>query len=379
MPPPRRRAALAAAVLVAALGALPAASAAPQRGAPASGASANSDRVERVATRVAAGECTRYAAPRGSDGSRGTRARPFRTVQRLADSLRPGQTGCLRGGLYADTDDGYVLKVERGGRRSAPVRIRSFPGERARLAGRIWVPEGSNNVVLSHLAVTGSPGEITFKVYAQNVVVARNNITNRRLGKSCLLLGSTSGYGQAVRPIVRGNRFHDCGRPEDGNLGHGIYAQNVVGGTISGNVFWNIQAYAIQFYPYAQRTRFANNVIDGGSPSVRGGILFGGNDDYASSGNVVERNVIAYARTSNITSGWDDQVGSGNIARRNCVWGAADRNIDDSDGGFVATRNVVAPPLFVARARHDYRLRPRSRCLRVVAFDAAARLRSGNR
>lgn len=325
-------------------------------------------------TARASRRCTRYAAPWGRDSSRGTARRPFRTAQRLADSLRPGDTGCLRGGVYDETSDGYVLKVERGGRRGAPIRIRSFPRERAKLVGVVWVVDGANHVMLSNLAIQGAPGEITFKIYSDDVVVAKNDITNLRRGKSCMILGSTSGYGQAARTVVHANRFHDCGRPEDDNLGHGIYAQSVVDARISRNVFWRIQAYAIQFYPYAQRTRFTNNIVDGGPPSVRGGVLFGGNEDFASTGNIVERNVIAYAQTSAIASGWDDDVGSGNLAARNCVWGAREGNIDDSDGGFVARGNVVAPPLFVNRARRDYRLSQASRCRRVVGPRAAAGL-----
>jgi Right handed beta helix region len=322
---------------------------------------------------AAPGACTKYAAPWGRDSNRGTKRRPFRTAQRLADSLRPGQTGCLRGGVYDQTDDGYVLKVDRGGRAGAPVSIRSYPGERAKLVGRIEIPEGSNHVGLSRLVIRGTPGEISVKIYSADVVVARNNISNLRRGKTCIMLGSDEG-GQAVRTIIRRNRFHECGRPEDDNLGHGIYAQNVVGASITRNVFWRMQAYAIQFYPHARQTRFAYNVIDGGAPSVRGGIVFGGNDAFASTGNIVERNVIAYARTANIASGWDDRVGTGNVARRNCVWGARDENIDTSDGGFVSRGNVVARPRFVNRAGRDYRLKKGSRCRRVVGFSTVARV-----
>jgi hypothetical protein len=311
-------------------------------------------------------KCTRFAARWGSDGNRGTKARPFKTAQRLADSLRPGQTGCLRRGVYDETKDGYVLRVDSGGEKGRPLTIRSFSGERARLRGIVWIHEGADDVTVSHLDIEGPEGEITFKVYSADVVLERNTFTNERRGKSCLILGSTSGHGVAVRPVVRRNRFHDCGNPADGNLGHGIYAENVVGGQITRNVFWNMQAYAIQFYPSARQTRFANNVVDGGPPSVRGGVLFGGDDEYASSGNVVERNVIAFAQTYNITASWHDKIGTENVARNNCLWGGGEGNIGDSNGGFVASANVVAPPRFVDRRRHDYRLKAGSRCRQVV-------------
>ena len=56
--------------------------------------------------------CDQYAAPTGSDSSVGTLAAPFATAQHLADSLSPGQTGCLRGGTYAMTE-GQIARKER--------------------------------------------------------------------------------------------------------------------------------------------------------------------------------------------------------------------------------------------------------------------------
>src|SRR5690349_24887022 len=71
--------------------------------------------------------CNKVAAPNGSDNAAGNEDAPFRTAQVLADSLTPGQTGCLRGGTYSED-----LTIRQGGNAGAPVTIRSFPGERAR-------------------------------------------------------------------------------------------------------------------------------------------------------------------------------------------------------------------------------------------------------
>jgi Right handed beta helix region len=315
-----------------------------------------------------AGECDKFAARTGSDTNPGTATAPFKTARRLADSLTSGQTGCLRAGTYDETSNGYVLNLSRGG-----YMIRSYPGERAKLVGIIQVRNSAAGVTLSHLRIEGTGGANTVKIYAPDVVVEDSDITNVARGESCMILGSNSGYGQAARVIVRRNRFHDCGAAANLNHDHGIYAQNVVDGQIVGNVFWNSAAYAIHLYPNARRTRIAYNVIDGGGLSTRGGVVFGGDDDYASSENVVERNVIAFAQTENITSTWGDTVGSGNLARKNCVWGGKETNIDDSDGGFLAYSNTVAPPRFVNRRKRDYRLQRDSRCRRVVGARATAR------
>lgn len=312
--------------------------------------------------------CNKYAAPTGSDSAPGTLAAPYRTAQKLGSSLGAGMTGCLRGGTYSASGD-YVLDLSTGG-----YTIRSYPGERAKLVGIVYVPSSASGVTLSHLDFEGTGGQNTVKIYAADVVVEDSDITNVWRGRSCMMLGSNSGYGQALRVIVRRNRFHECGDPANGNQDHAIYAQNVLQGEIVGNVFWNSSGYTIQLYPNAQRTRFAHNVVDGDTPSVRGGVVFGGDTSYASKDNVVEYNVITYAATYNVTSTWSGAVGSGNVARNNCVWAGRLGNVDTSDGGFTASANATTDPLFLARTSRDYRLAPSSPCLGVVGFDAVSLL-----
>jgi hypothetical protein len=146
-----------------------------------------------------------------------------------------------------------------------------------------------------------------------------------------------------------------------------------VDGEIVDNLFYNSAAYTVQLYPNARRTRFAHNVVDGSGRSVRGGIVFGGDNRYASSDNVVERNVIAYAATAAITSYWEGPVGTGNIARDNCVWGSRYDDDITREWGFTAVGNRVARPLFAGRDARDYRLAAGSQCLRTVGYDTLAR------
>ena len=47
---------------------------------------------------AATADCAKYASTSGSDSAAGTAASPYRTAQKLADSLGAGQTGCLSGG-----------------------------------------------------------------------------------------------------------------------------------------------------------------------------------------------------------------------------------------------------------------------------------------
>jgi hypothetical protein len=315
--------------------------------------------------------CSRFAAPDGSDSSRGTKLRPFRTAQRVVDSLRPGQTGCLRAGTYSEPSE-FVVRFDHGGRPDARITLRSHPGERATLLGNVAVINGSDYVTLSRLRIEGTGGSNTVKTYATGTIVEHSDITNAWRGRSCMILGSDS-YGVAVAPIVRRNRFHECGSRTNRNQDHAVYAQSAVSGHIIRNVFWNSAAYAIHLYPNARRTRVANNVVDGSAPSVRGGLLVGGESGKASSDNVIERNVIAYAESYNITADWDEPIGTGNIVARNCLWGGREGNVDRSEGGFRTYANIVANPAFQNRRSRDYRLRAASPCRRVIGKAARRR------
>ena len=168
-----------------------------------------------------------------------------------------------------------------------------------------------------------------------------------------------------MRPLIRANRLHDCGDPANGNKDHAIYASNTVDGRIMENYFANSSGYTIQFYPDAHGMRFDRNVVDGGGDSIRGGILFGGDERQASSNNLVAHNVIAFAATYGVTSNWEGPRGMGNVVRNNCFWRAGNANIDRSVG-FRTSANVVADPKFRDRRHGDYRMPPDNRCRRVL-------------
>jgi hypothetical protein len=304
--------------------------------------------------------CALYADPEGDDRAAGTRDAPLRTPGRLVAALGPGETGCLRGGTYTAAPDGYVLAVRR-----SDVEVRSAPGERARLVGIVMVGNGASDVRLAHLDIIGTGGQNTVKVYGRDVALTDSYITNAGRGESCIILGSTSG-GRAVRPVVERNQLHECGARADGNKDHGIYVARADGADIVDNVFRAPAAYAIQLYPDAQGAYVARNVIDGGgTATVRGGIVIGGDDEAASGANVVERNVIADTAAPPVEVYWESDRGEGNVVRRNCTWGTPGEA--DADG-VEFSDNVVADPRFRDRERGDYRLDPAGPCVDVVGF-----------
>jgi hypothetical protein len=318
--------------------------------------------------------CSKYASPSGSDNAPGTFAAPFQTAQQLVEALQPGETGCLRQGTYHPTGT-YVFSMARGGTSSAPITVTSYPGEHATIQGIVQIPAGDNYVTLSDMTFEGSAGMNTIKIYSTGVRIEDNAITNNWSSGSCMMLGSNSA-GQALQPVISGNVFHACGSPADGNKDHGIYAANVYEGQIVGNLFYDSAAYAIQLYPNAQKTTFAHNVVDGSSPSVRGGLVFGGDEEFTSDENVVEQNVIAFATTYDIASVWGGETGSGNIASNNCLYGGGEGQLSNA-GGLTASGNLTANPQFVAPSDDDFRLTTGSPCLAKVGYDTVAQIESG--
>jgi len=74
-----------------------------------------------------------YVAPGGDDTNPGTRERPFRTIQRAGQALKPGDTCYLREGRYAETVRLAGLK----GTKDDPVIFAAFAGEKAVLDGSV--------------------------------------------------------------------------------------------------------------------------------------------------------------------------------------------------------------------------------------------------
>jgi parallel beta-helix repeat protein len=289
-------------------------------------------------------------------------------AQRLFDSLTPGQTGCLHGGRYSEN-----VRVNRGGTSdSNRITVRSFPGERAALHGRFYVPDESNFVTLEQLdfnghdsPMCGSSGDYcqlpSPTVNGDDIVFQDNDVTNDHSG-ICFSLGST-GWGTAERVIIRRNRIHDCGRMPATNHDHGIYLSDSEHVQILGNVIYDNADRGIQLYPAADNTVVRGNVIDSNGQ----GVIFSGDGGQTSDNNLVENNVITNARIRfNVESWYPTGTGTGNVARNNCLYNGRQGNVGAQDG-FVATRNLIADPEYVDRGGKDFRLKDGSPCAAVLA------------
>jgi Right handed beta helix region len=286
-----------------------------------------------------------------------------RAVQRLVNSLEPGQTGCLHRGTYAGR-----VEISARGTPGRPITLQSFPGESARIVGRVWLTRRSAHVVVRRLYLDGRNrgGLPSPTINGRRIRFETNDVTNRHTG-ICFILGHED-YGTARDVTIRRNRIHDCGELPPTNLHQGIYvsvARNtrVVGNWITGNA-----DQGVQLFPDARRTYIAGNVIDSNGE----GIIFGGGSRRAASDNLVEGNVISNSKLrENVESHFEGPIGSGNVLRANCVGGGirdgGSGGIIDPPVGFEAIDNVVARPSF--RGRGDFRLEPDTPCALVYTGD----------
>ena len=253
--------------------------------------------------------------------------------------LAPGEVGCLRAGVFSAS----LTKITTPG-----VTLRSYPGERATIRGRLWIDARGVEIASLVLDSAGVGVDSTSPtVTAPDVIFRGNEVTNRHEGGICFGLGSDKDDGMAVRTLIEDNRIHDCGRLPPSNHDHGIYAVYSRDAVIRNNLVYANSDRGIQLYPDADGTRISGNVIVGNGE----GVIISGNGTDTSDDNLITGNVIIRSQVRwNVESHWPDGlVGSGNAVRGNCVF--ADRAGYEADGGiaapnvgFRADGNLVAEP-----------------------------------
>jgi hypothetical protein len=310
--------------------------------------------------------CKRFAAPNGSDSARGTARKPFRTVQRLVDALRPGQTGCLLEGTYRGS-----VRIARGGRRGARVTLAAYPGQSATIVGRLEIIRGANYVKVTGIELDGvnRMREPSPMIDADHVTFSYDDVTNDHTG-ICFGIGSAT-WGWATDTLITHDRVHGCGQLPATNYQHGFY----IGAATRTRILWSLiydnAARGIQLFPDAQYTTIAHDIIDGNGE----GIIISGEGGKASSHTNVYDNILSNAAIGHDVESWwprGNPRGVDNRVHDNCVWGSHGHLIDTSAGGFVAIDNATLNPGFVNADAHDYSLLPSSPCLFAVGDVQAA-------
>src|SRR5215471_460607 len=315
------------------------------------------------------GVATYHVSPAGSDSNPGSEARPFRTIQKAADSVKPGDTVLVDDGVYAysgpnDCHGKVVVCVSRGGSRDNWVVFRSKNKWGAKIdggdgkAGSGFVVQGGASYVriqdfeMTGLAnVDGSAGGIDLFDGGSNFQVIGNLIHD---------VGRLAPCQQGCRPSNEYWKNHD----------HGVYHDGGDHVTIRNNVIYNIkQGWAIQVWPKSRaHMNILNNTIAFGNQhnGKLGAIVMwapstGG---MKVSDSIIANNIFYEVNTAAIWMGGESgaepmrfaNVRIGNNIISNGVLLFAEKNVDTS-GLILADNLEKADPKFADPAAFDFHLR----------------------
>jgi hypothetical protein len=359
-----------------------------------------------------------YVSPSGSDNNPGTASSPFRTIQKAADVVGPGDVVIVEDGVWTDTDeDGSVVNIHRGGTSSAFVTFKARNRWGAKLDGQNgaaaqgfdlnngigWVRiEGFEIYGVANVGspVTGRGSASGIDLYdgGHDSQIVGNHI--HHIGNVCTLSTNTNGqvaiFVQQPNITVEGNLIHDIGRffpGENGcsytgftgymTLDHGMYlnggSPGADGTLIRNNVFYNTRhGWAVQVYPGSlSNIRILNNTFANGNP----------NKNYTSI--VLDANISSSMIVNNVfynpeggkTIEAAGFAGTITIAN-NITMGNAMHDRSSTPSGMTLTNNMVGTNvLFANYAGLDFRLQSGSpainagQTLALVTIDFDGRLR----
>jgi hypothetical protein len=199
-------------------------------------------------TVLAQTRCIYYVSTSGSDNNPGTLSHPWRRIQKAANTAGPGQTVCVRSGVYKER-----VKINVTGSASkGPVIFQSFPGETAVLDG-------------SGLSVPSGWGPMLWIDNQSYITIQNFEIRNyKSSAKNHVPVGIlVSGAGDHIE--LRGNRIHNIEtlyKGSEGGDAHGI----AVYGTAAPQALTNIVIDGNQLYSLklgSSESLVVNGNVDG--------------------------------------------------------------------------------------------------------------------
>jgi parallel beta-helix repeat protein len=316
-----------------------------------------------------------FVATNGNDAAAGTSAAPWRTLQRAANVVNPGDLVTVRPGNYAG------FNLTRDGTPAAPIKFFAEPGVLINQPNPVRTDQGINlenasHVVIDGFAVTGmqkagvrSVG-VDGDTFASHVTI--RNVRSYNNGYwgiltgfvNDLLIENNETWGSAVehgiyvsnsgdRPIIRNNIVFD-------NRGNGIHMNGdfslggdglISNAVVSGNLIYNNAKLNDQGVPGGgsginmdgvQNSRIENNLLYFNHAS--GISLYSIDGAAGSSGNVVVNNTVYQAADGrwalNIQNASTNNTVRNNILIHPGSRGAIDISTD-SRPGFTSDYNVV--------------------------------------
>jgi hypothetical protein len=330
---------------------------------------------------------TYYVAASGSDNNPGTESEPFRTIQRAADVVNPGDLVLVGDGIYTDEDgDGAIVMLRRGGTSAALVTFKSRNKWGAKLDGQNnRAVSGFQFGAVNYIRIEGfeiygvgnggSGGASGIEIYSggHNSEIVGNHIHD--VGKMCTDTsnGQNGIFVEQPDVVIERNLIHDIGRfalGENGcspatsyyqNNDHGIYMDGASNGSsipgasgtvVKNNIFYNNKrGWSIQVYPGTiSRMKIYNNTFAFANPYREGHIIIGS----SGSDNEIKNNIFYQPKSSAIyfyTGTQTNMVVSNNLTYDGTI-------TSGSTAGVTLSDNVTSLPglVFVNVSLFDFHL-----------------------
>jgi len=341
--------------------------------------------VTTVAPVIVAGATYVVDANVGNDSNTGSGTNPFKTIQKAADLVNPGDLVVVNDGVY--TGGSTIVGVNRSGNSSNWITFRSLNKWGAIIDGQnnvstTGVAVRSNYIIVQGFEVRGVDRS-GMQAYNGNELASANHdvlFTQNKIhdiGKLCTddTGGKVGINAYATNITIDKNIIYNVGRFAPGESGctpsttnwqnhdHGIYyavGDNLI---VRNNIFYNdIRGWAIQRYSgggaVVTGMSVFNNVFAGTNPNKLGHIVIGG----ATNGIFIANNIFYQATTAGV---WFDS-GDGGTWPNAIVENNLSTNgvITPSVSGITAASNILnVDPLFVNPTAFDFHLQPGSPAL----------------
>ena len=334
------------------------------------------------------GNQTYYVSPSGNDTSPGTSSAPFKTIQKAADIVNPGDTVIVRDGTYSTT--GYnLLVISTSGTASAPITFKSEHKWGAILDGANQQSSYgiifNNNVAYVNLIDFEIRNFKDTGIHMNNFAAPNSYITIKGnhihdIGRWCNNIAPEDQYGLdgvymsgGNNIVFEGNIINNIGRFASGENGcvinssrpyyqnhdHGLYLNGVHNVSIRNNIFYsNQRGWSIQLYDKpTDNVSIVNNVFAYGNPYREGAhIILWGNLT-----NVNIKNNVFYGASNFAVSTYFTGYTWTNIVANNNLAFATDNThmtvFDQVTPGTILANNILnTDPKMVSPTSQDFKL-----------------------
>jgi len=161
-------------------------------------------------------------ATNGLDANPGTEKRPFRTIQKASDVMKPGDTCHVRGGVYRQT-----VRPKRSGEPGRPIRFVACPGQKVILRGTEPV-SGTWKVHQGKIYRTRVEGDVA-QLFVDDRMMVEARWPNMRFPEELwdrstwARAGKGSRYGKIVDPALAGTGVDWTGARATLNVAHQFF------------------------------------------------------------------------------------------------------------------------------------------------------------